>query len=172
MYGIAHNPVSNLRLGCKIADTTTYLKEGINVAIGTDGQGSGNNLDMFETLRTACLIQGGIHENEGRITSKDAIKMATINGAKLLGLEQKIGSIEEGKEADIILVDISKNLNNISMLPNHDMLSNLVYNTSGRCVDTTIIKGKIIMQNRKFTQIEEEEVIKKIIKKMSQKEMI
>lgn len=167
MYGIAHNPVSNLRLGCKIADTTSYLKEGINVAIGTDGPGSGNNLDMFEALRTACLIQGGIHENEERITSKDAIKMATINGAKLLGLEDRIGSIEEGKDADIILVDISRNLNNISMLPNNDILSNLVHNTSGRCVDTTIVKGNVIMQNRKFKKINEEDVMKEIIKKIS-----
>lgn len=164
--GIAHNPVSNLRLGCKIADITRYLKEGINVALGTDGQGSGNNLDMFESLRTACLMQGGIHENEGRITSKEAIKMATINGAKLLGLEKKIGSIEEGKDADIILVDIGPSLDNITMLPNNDIISNLVYNTSGRNVDTTIVKGNIIMQNRKFTKINEEDVIKNFVKKI------
>ena len=80
---------------------------------GTDGQGSGNNLDMFESMRTACLIQGGIHENEDRIDSKEAIKMATINGAKLLGLDDKIGSIEEGKDADLILVDISAKLDKI-----------------------------------------------------------
>ena len=86
---------------------------------GTDGQGSGNNLDMFEAMRTACLIQGGIHENESRIESKDAIKMATINGAKLLGLDDKIGSIEEGKDADLILVDMSTKLDNITKIPNN-----------------------------------------------------
>lgn len=158
--GIAHNPVSNLRLGCKIADTTTYLKEGINVALGTDGQGSGNNLDMFEAMRTACLIQGGIHENEERIGSKEAIKMATINGAKLLGLDKKVGSIEIGKDADIILIDISQKLDNICMLPNNDIISNIVHNTSGRNVDTTIINGKVIMQNRKLKNIDEEKIIK------------
>lgn len=160
--GIAHNPVSNLRLGCKIANTTKYLKNGINVALGTDGQGSGNNLDMFEAMRTACLIQGGIHENEERITSRDAIKMATINGAKLLGLDDKIGSIEEGKNADIILVDISQKLDNITKLPNNDLISNLVYNTSGRDVDTTIIKGKILMENREIKNVDLNKIISNV----------
>ncbi len=159
--GIAHNPLSNLRLGCKIADTTKYLRNGINVALGTDGQGSGNNLDMFEAMRTACLLQGGIHENEDRITSKEAIKMATINGAKLLGLEDKIGSIEEGKDADLILINIEPSLDNITKIPNNDIISNLVYNTSGRDVDTTIIKGKVLMENRKFEHINIEQVVQK-----------
>ena len=160
--GIAHNPISNLRLGCKIADTTKYLKNEINVGLGTDGQGSGNNLDMFETMRTACLIQGGIHEDEDRITSKEAIKMATINGAKLLGLGDKIGSIEEGKEADIILVNIEPTLDNITKLPNNDIISNLVYNTSGKDVDTTIVKGTVLMKNRKIKTINTEEIIEKL----------
>ena len=159
--GIAHNPVSNLRLGCKIADVTKYIKEGINVAIGTDGQGSGNNLDMFEAMKIACLLQGGIHENEERIDSREAIKMATINGAKLLGLEEKIGSIEEGKKADIIIVDMAKKLDNITMIPNNDIISNLVYNTNGRNVDTTIVNGKILMENRKIKEINVKEVLEK-----------
>lgn len=162
--GIAHNPISNLRLGCKIADTTKYTKNNINVALGTDGQGSGNNLDMFEALRTACLIQGGIHENEDRITSKDAIKMATINGAKLLKIDDKVGSIEEGKDADIILVDMSQSLDNITKLPNNDIISNLVYNTCGRDVDTTIVKGNILMEARRLKNINIEEIIEKIHK--------
>ena len=166
IYGISHNPLSNLRLGCKIADITYYQKNGINVALGTDGQGSGNNLDMFEAMRMAALLQGGIHENEDRINSKDAIKMATINGAKLLGLEEKIGSIEIGKEADIILVDISPKLDNIELIPNNNIISNLVYNTDGRNVDTTIIQGNIIMEHRRIKNIDVEDVIEKNIKKM------
>lgn len=133
---------------------------------GTDGQGSGNNLDMFESMRTACLIQGGIHENEDRIDSKEAIKMATINGAKLLGLDDKIGSIEEGKNADLILVDISAKLDHITCLPNNDILSNLVYNTSGRDVTTTIVNGEVLMENRKIKFINEEEIIKKFVNKI------
>ena len=133
---------------------------------GTDGQGSGNNLDMFESMRTACLIQGGIHENEDRIDSEEAIKMATINGAKLLGLDDKIGSIEEGKDADLILVDISAKLDHITCLPNNDILSNLVYNTSGRDVSTTIVNGEVLMENRKMKFINEEEIIKKFVNKI------
>ena len=159
--GISHNPLSNLRLGCKIADTTKYIQNGINVALGTDGQGSGNNLDMFEAMRMAALIQGGIHENEERLGSKDAIKMATINGAKLLGLEVKIGSIEEGKEADIIVVDIEPNLHNIKLIPNNDIISNLVYNTDGKNVETTIVNGEILMEKREFKYLQPEKIIEK-----------
>ncbi len=158
--GIAHCPISNLRLGCKIADTTKYLDEGINVALGTDGQGSGNNLDMFEAMKIAGLIQGGIHENEKRISAKDVIKMGTINGAKLLGLEDKIGSIEVGKRADIIIVDISKKLNNIKITPNVDIISNLVYNSDGRSVDTTMVNGEILMENRSVKVIDTKKVLK------------
>ena len=161
--GISHNPLSNLRLGCKIADTTKYKKNGINVALGTDGQGSGNNLDMFEAMKMAALIQGGIHENEERLGSKDAIKMATINGAKLLGLEDKIGSIEEGKDADIIIVDIEPNLTNIKLIPNNDIISNLVYNTDGKNVDTTIVNGEELMEKRKFKYLQPEKIIEKFI---------
>ena len=160
---IAHNPISNFRLGCKIADTTKYLQNGINVALGTDGQGSGNNLDMFETMKIAALAQGGIHENEERIDSKDVIKMATINGAKLLGIDEKVGSIEEGKCADIIIVDISSKLDNIKMIPNNDIISNLVYNTEGRNVDTSIVNGEILMENRKIKFINSKEIISKYI---------
>ena len=160
--GIVHNPISNMRLGCKIADITKYKKQGINVGLGTDGQGSGNNLDMFEAMKIAGLIQGGIHENEERISAKDVIKMATINGAKILGMEGKIGSIEEGKKADIIIVDISKNLNNIKMIPNNDIISNLVYNTEGRNVTTTIVNGKILMEDRKIKNIDVKEILNRI----------
>ena len=169
--GIAHNPISNLRLGCTIADTTKYLQEGINVAIGTDGQGSGSNLDMFEAMRVACLIQGGIHENEERITAKDVLHMATINGAKLLGLEDKVGSIEVGKDADLILVNVEENLDNITMLPNLNEIANLVYNTSGRNVQTMIVKGEVLMENRQMKIGNVQEVIdhcNEIVKRIAQ----
>ena len=117
---------------------------------------------MFEAMKIAGLIQGGIHENEERISAKDVIKMATINGAKILGMEGKIGSIEEGKKADIIIVDISKNLNNIKMIPNNDIISNLVYNTEGRNVTTTIVNGKILMEDRKIKNIDVKEILNRI----------
>lgn len=159
--GIAHNPISNFRLGCRIADTTKYIKYGINVALGTDGQGSGNNLDMFETMKIAGLAQGGIHENEERIGAKDVIKMATINGAKLLGLEKEVGSIDEGKKADLIIINNIANIDNIKTIPNNNIISNLVYNTDGRRVETTIINGEILMENRKIKFIDSEKIISK-----------
>lgn len=162
--GISHNPISNFRLGCKIADITKYLKEGIIVGLGTDGQGSGNNLDMFETMKVAALAQGGIHENDEKISAKDVIKMATINGAKLVGLEKEIGSIEVGKKADIIIVNTEPKLDNIKMLPNNDIISNLVYNTEGRSVETTIVDGKILMENRKFKELDVEKIIENMQK--------
>ncbi len=116
---------------------------------------------MFEVMKVAALIQGGIHENEPRITAKDVLKMATINGAKLLGLEQKIGSIEVGKDADIIIVDNKENLENINILPNVNDIANLVYNITGKNVVTTIVKGDILMENRKITHIDVEKVIQK-----------
>ncbi len=131
---------------------------------GTDGQGSGNNLDMFETMKIACLIQGGIHENESRLSAKDVIKMATINGAKLLGLSDKIGSIEAGKDADIIIVDTKENLDNITMFPNLNEIANLVYNTSGKNVQTTIVKGNILMENRQIKGVNLTEILKKLPK--------
>lgn len=87
--------------------------------------------------------------------------MATINGAKLLGLENKIGSIEEGKEADIIIVDIGEKLDNIKLIPNNDIISNLVYNTNGNSVDTTIVNGNVLMENRKILIIDVEYIMNK-----------
>ncbi len=120
---------------------------------------------MFETMKIACLIQGGIHENEPRINAKDVIKMATINGAKLLGLEQKIGSIEVGKDADIIIVDTEEKLDNIKMVPNLNEVANLVYNTSGRNVLTTIVKGNILMENRQIKNADLDFNLDEIFKK-------
>ena len=162
--GISHNPISNLRLGCKIADITKYKKQGILVGLGTDGQGSGNNLDMFEAMKIAALIQGGIHENEERIDSKEVIKMATINGAKLLGMDNVIGSIEVGKEADIIIVDITPNMDNIKMIPNNDIISNLVYNADGKNVETTIVNGEILMEKRKLKFLSSKKILEKFYK--------
>lgn len=162
--GISHNPVSNLRLGCKIADISKYQENGILVGIGTDGQGSGNNLDMFEAMKMAVLLQGGIHEDENRINAEDVIKMATINGAKILGIDDKVGSIEEGKQADIIIVDIEQKLDNIKLIPNNNMISNLVYNADGKNVETTIVNGEILMEKRKFKFLQEDEIIRNVRK--------
>ena len=87
--------------------------------------------------------------------------MATINGAKLLELDDKIGSVEVGKEADIILVNVEEKLDNIKLLPNNDIISNLVYNTNGNSVDTTIVNGNVLMENRKILTLDAQNIINK-----------
>lgn len=147
---ISHCPVSNLKLGCGIANVAEMLKEGVNVSIGTDGQGSGSNLDLFEAMKYVALLQKGTKEDATLLPAYEVLKMATINGAKALGLEEKIGSIEEGKLADIILL----NLDNVVTNPINDLCSDIVYNAKGTNVETTIINGKIVMEQNKILQDE------------------
>lgn len=149
---IAHCPVSNLKLGCGIAPISEMLKQGINVTLGTDGQGSGSNLDLFEQMKYAALLQKGIEEDATLLPAYEVLKMATINGAKALGLEKQIGSIEEGKKADIILLDLAEAVTS----PINDLCSDIVYNAKGSNVIMTMINGNIRMENRKVEEKEEE----------------
>ena len=163
---ISHCPVSNLKLGCGIAKIQEMLNEKINITLGTDGQGSGSSLDMFETMKFTSLLQKGVNENPKDLPAYEVMKMATINGAKALGLENKIGSIEEGKQADIIIID----LNNELTQPINNVFADIVYNAKGTNVETTIVNGKLLMENRKIDNINEEKIYSKceeIIKKIS-----
>lgn len=144
---IAHCPVSNLKLGCGIAPVSKMQEKGITVSLGTDGQGSGSNLDMFETMKFTALLQKGILEDPKKMPAYEALKMATINGAKTLGLEEKIGSIEIGKDADLIIL----NLDNTPITnPYNDVISQIVYNVKAQNVETTIVNGKVLMENKKL----------------------
>ena len=155
---ISHCPISNLKLGCGIAKISEMLAKGINITLGTDGQGSGSNLDLFEVMKYTALLQKGIKENALELPAYEVLKMATINGAKALNLDNKIGSIDEGKLADIIILD----LNDITTQPINDIFSNIVYNVKGNNVDTTIINGKVLMENKKLNlEIDENNLYKK-----------
>ena len=154
---VAHCPISNLRLGCGVAKVQKMLDYGINVALGTDGQGSGSNLDMFDTMKFAGLLQKGVFENSANMESYEVLKMATINGAKALELEKELGSIEEGKIADIIILDLNKE----TCQPMGNVFSDIVYNAKGSNVETTIIGGKILMENKVIGDINEEEIFQK-----------
>lgn len=140
---ISHCPISNSKLGCGVAKISEMLKKGINITLGTDGQGSGCNLDLFEVMKFTALLQKGIKEDALELPVYEVLKMATINGAKALKLEN-LGSIEEGNIADLIILD----LNNLVTQPVNDIFSNIVYNVKGSNVDTTIINGKILMENK------------------------
>lgn len=142
---VCTNPVSNLNLGCGIADLVKYKKNGINVCLGTDGQGSGNSLNLFYTMSLVDYLQKGKYEDPTVMSSYDVLKMATINGAKALGIDD-IGSIEVGKKADIIILDIS----DISLYPAYDLIPFIVHNCFYDIVDTTIIDGKILMMDKEL----------------------
>ena len=131
--------------------------QGINITLGTDGQGSGSNLDLFETMKYTALLQKGILEDPTKMEAYEILKMATINGAKALGLEDKIGSIEINKLADIIIIDI----NDIKIKPVNNILSEIVYNVKGNNVITTIVNGKILMENKKMHCNNEKEIFLK-----------
>ena len=152
---ISHCPVSNLKLGCGIAPITKMISNGICVSLGTDGQGSGSNLDMFETMKFTALLQKGINENPEDLPAYEVLKMATINGAKTLNLDKEIGSIEVGKAADLILIDLDSVLVN----PVNNIFAEIVYNVKGYNVDTTIVNGKILMENKVIKPLNINDVI-------------
>ena len=153
---IAHCPVSNLKLGCGIAPITKMVEEGLCVSLGTDGQGSGSNLDMFETMKFTALLQKGINENPEDLPAYEVLKMATINGAKALNLNET-GKIEEGKLADLIIINMEETITN----PINNIFAEIVYNVKGSNVDTTIINGKVLMENRKISNVNKKEIIQK-----------
>lgn len=152
---VAHCPVSNLKLACGIADILKMMENNIIVSLGTDGQGSGCNLDMFDTMKFTGLLQKGINENPKLLPAYEILKMATINGAKALNKENILGSIGEGKLADLIILD----LDDVILQPINDIFSDIVYNAKGTNVITTIVGGNILMENRKLVNLNEEEII-------------
>lgn len=163
---ISHCPVSNLKLGCGVAKIKEMLENDICVSLGTDGQGSGSNLDMFETMKFTALLQKGIDENPEVLPAYEVLKMATINGAKTLRLDKQIGSVDIGKNADIIMI----NLENILTQPINNVFAEIVYNVKGTNVEMTMVNGKILMENSEIYGIEEKEIFErcnKIIEKIS-----
>lgn len=155
---VAHNPTSNLKLGSGIANVPLMMKRGINVALGTDGAASNNNLDMFEEMHIAALIHKGVQRNPTLVTAEEALKMATVNGAKATGFAGEVGQIKEGFKADVILIDMDK----AHISPVNDNISALVYCVQGSDVDTVIIDGNILMENRVLKTIDEEKVKSKV----------
>lgn len=158
--GISHNPISNCKLSSGICDVVNLRKNGINVGLGTDGIGSTTTLDMFEEMKTAAYLQKINTMEPTSINAYDILKMATIEGAKVLGLDNQIGTIEVGKKADLIFIKTDK----IHLCPENDICTNIVYSANGADVDSVMIDGKMIMQNRKMRNINEKEVMKQVKK--------
>ena len=158
--GIAHNPISNCKLSSGICDVVKLRRNGINVGLGTDGIGSTTTLDMFEEMKTAAYLQKVNTMEPTSIKAYDILKMATIEGARVLGLDNEIGTLEPGKKADMIFIRTDK----LHLCPDNDVCTNIVYSANGADVDTVMIDGKLIMQNRKMINLDEKEVMKQVKK--------
>lgn len=152
---VAHNPAANLKLGSGIAEIPELLDKGINVALGTDGPASNNNFNLFEEMKTAGLVHK--LESPEKIDEKQVLDMATINGAKALGLEDEIGSIEEGKKADLLIIDLDKP----EMKPFHGkkgLISNLVFSFTGH-PEMVFVNGEKVVENGKVNGVNRKEVM-------------
>ena len=155
---VVTNPASNMKLGNGFAPVPEMLEKGINVCIGTDGAASNNSLNLFHEMSLLALIHKGVKRTPQCISAGETIRIATINGAKALGLEREIGSLEEGKKADMAIL----NLNKASLTPRNNLIAGLSYSANGSEVETVIIDGEITMEDRKILTMDEELVYKKI----------
>ena len=136
------------------------LEKGINLCIGTDGAASNNSLNMFHEMNLLGLIHKGNKQKADCVSAREIFRMATIQGAKALGMDANIGSIEIGKKADLAIL----NLRIPSMTPRNDLLAGLCYSANGSEVETVIIDGKITMENRKVLTLDEERIYEEISK--------
>ena len=154
--GISHNPESNMKLASGTAPVTAYLRAGVALGLGTDGAASNNDLDMFEAMRMASLLHK-LQTNDPRaVSARTAIDMATIGGARAMGMDKQIGSLEPGKHADLIVVS----MNSARQTPMYEPASHLVYVTRGDDVQTTIVNGKVLMENRRMLTLDEAAILR------------
>jgi 5-methylthioadenosine/S-adenosylhomocysteine deaminase len=154
--GIAHCPQAYAKVGgYPFPAVDTWRAAGIHVGIGTDGTASNNNLDLFDEMRTATFTRKLFKRDGTVLPAREMIRMATMEGAHLLGLEQEVGSLEVGKKADMILLDMRKP----HLVPTHNICGHLVYCASGADVDTVMVDGKILMQNREFKTLDIDQVL-------------
>lgn len=156
---VIHNPISNMYLATGISPVYKFMQKGINVALGTDGAGSNDSYNFFETMKVASLLQKVNLKKPTIISAEKIFKMATVGGAKAL-LNKNIGKIEVGYKADLIVI----NLNKVSSLPDYKPLNNIVYSSNPSNVEHVIIDGEVIMLDRKFVKVDEYELLEKFIK--------
>lgn len=161
---VVNNPSSNLKLGNGFARVDEMLKLGINVAIGTDGSASNNNLNMFEEMHLAALVNKGVNKDPLSVPALEVLKMGTVNGAIAMGMEDEIGSIEVGKKADLAIIS----LDSAHLCPQNNLLSALVYSAQSSDVETVIIDGNILLENREHKTIDMEKA-KYMVKSISKR---
>jgi 5-methylthioadenosine/S-adenosylhomocysteine deaminase len=155
---IAHCPVANMYLGDGVAPVPKMLRKDISVGLGTDGAASNNNQDMLALLKTTSLLHKVNNLDPTSMSAQKVMEMASLNGAKALGLEKVIGSIEVKKKADLVILNLSRP----NTIPVHDVLSSLVYCSTQENVETVIIDGRIIMKDRRILTVDESAIINEI----------
>jgi 5-methylthioadenosine/S-adenosylhomocysteine deaminase len=153
--GVAHNPESNMKLASGTAPVPQYLDAKVAVGLGTDGAASNNDLDMFEAMRQAAFLHKLQAKDPRVVSARVALDMATIGGARVLGREKELGSLEPGKLADVIVVRMDQP----RQTPMYDPISHLVYTTRGDDVETTIVNGRTLMRSGKVLSLDEARVL-------------
>lgn len=155
---VVHCPATAVKLNCGLFEHAKFpqmLDAGVNVALGTDCSDSSNHADMIRTMQLAALLPKEYCEDPAAGTAETAIEMATIRGARALGMEKEIGSLETGKKADVIIVDMARP----EWAPNHNELQNLVYSAAGDAVRTVFVEGRILMEERRVLTVNEDEIV-------------
>jgi len=155
---VSHNPESSMKLAAGLAPVPAMLERGICVGLGTDGCASNNDLDMFREMGTAARIHKVAEMNPTVMNASAVLRMATIEGARALGLDEQVGSLEAGKWADVIIVDMRKP----HLVPLHSYFSQLVYAASGADVTTSIIHGKLVMEKRRLLTMDLADVMREV----------
>lgn len=149
--GVAHNPQSNMKIAAGVAPIPLMLKKGLRLGLGTDGAASNNDLSLWEEMDTAAKLHKVFWGDPKVVSAKEVFEMATIGGARALHLEDKIGSLESGKLADIVIVDFDS----LNQTPMYNVYSHLVYATKANNVNTVIINGKIVMKDKNLLTLNE-----------------
>jgi 5-methylthioadenosine/S-adenosylhomocysteine deaminase len=152
---VSYNPISNMYLGSGVAPVTKMQKAGITISLGVDGAGSNNSQDMLETLKIAALLQKVDARDASIVDAQQVLDWATRGGARAIGLEKEIGSLEVGKRADLFVVAP----NTAKIVPIHDPIATLVYSCGEENVVMTIANGKILMRDRVIQHYDEQEII-------------
>ncbi|MBK9154800.1 MAG: amidohydrolase [Chloracidobacterium sp.] len=154
--GIAHCPESNMKLAAGIAPVPSMLTKGLRVGLGTDGAASNNDLDLWEEMDTAAKLHKVASGDPKTLSAFEAFTMATVGGARVLHMEDKIGTIETGKRADLVIVDIDS----LNQTPIYNIYSHLVYATKSKDVRTVIINGRVVMLDRRLLTLDENAIKK------------
>lgn len=152
---LAHSPVANMKMATGILPLTRVLDAGVNVSLGTDGALNNNSYDMFAEMKAAVLLQNAVCRSANAVSAESALSMATIDGAKAIGRSDQLGSIEPGKQADIVLLDMHQAFT----VPVHDVVSNIVFGTNRSNVDTVFIAGRKVVDRGVVTGLDEDSIV-------------